>query len=75
MSNVESLERQVKDLSPEELAASRKWFIAYDWGVWDHHLEQDVVAGKPDPLADKALRDYAGREIYQVLNHHPSPAF
>ncbi len=59
MSNVENLERRVKDLSPEELAASRKWFLSYDWEVWDHQLEQDVVAGKPDPLADKALRDHA----------------
>ena len=59
MGNVEKLERQVKDLSSEELAAFRKWFLAYDWEVWDRQLEQDVAAGKLDALAEKALRDHA----------------
>jgi hypothetical protein len=59
MSDVENLERQVKDLSPEELAAFRKWFLAYDWEVWDRQLEQDVAAGKLDALAEKALRDHS----------------
>ncbi len=59
MGDVENLERQVKDLSPEELAAFRKWFLAYDWEVWDRQLEQDVAAGKLDALAEKALRDHA----------------
>jgi len=59
MSKVEDLERQVKELSPEELAAFREWFIAFDWEVWDRQLEQDVRAGKLDPLAEKALRDHA----------------
>jgi hypothetical protein len=59
MSNVENLEHQVKALSPEELAAFRRWFLAYDWEVWDRQLEQDVAAGKLDALAEKALRDHA----------------
>ncbi|HEV8718629.1 MAG TPA: hypothetical protein VGX03_38155 [Candidatus Binatia bacterium] len=59
MSDVENLGRQVKDLSPEELAAFRKWFLAYDWEVWDRQLEQDVAAGKLDALAEKALRDHS----------------
>ena len=59
MGDVEKLERQIKDLSPEELAAFRKWFLAYDWEVWDRQLEQDVAAGKLDALAEKALQDHA----------------
>ena len=59
MGDVEKLERQIKDLSPEDLAAFRKWFLAYDWDVWDRQLEQDVAAGKLDALAEKALRDHA----------------
>ena len=58
MGDVENLERQVKDLPPAELAAFRKWFLAYDWEVWDRQLEQDVAAGKLDALAEKALRDH-----------------
>ena len=59
MGDVEKLECQIKDLSPEELSAFRKWFLAYDWEVWDRQLEQDVAAGKLDALAEKALRDHA----------------
>jgi hypothetical protein len=59
MTKVKNLERQVKDLSPEELVAFRRWFLAYDWEAWDRQLQQDVAAGKLDPLAEKALRDHA----------------
>lgn len=59
MSDIESIERQVKDLSREELAAFRGWFLAYDWEVWDRQLEQDVAAGKLDVLAERALREHA----------------
>jgi hypothetical protein len=59
MGSVEDLERQVKDLSPEELAAFRRWFLAYDWAAWDRQLKHDVAAGKLDALAEKALRDHA----------------
>lgn len=59
MTKVKSLERQVKDLSPGELVAFRRWFLAYDWEAWDRQLEQDVAAGKLDPRAEKALRDHA----------------
>ncbi len=58
MGKVENLERRVKELSPEELAAFREWFNAYDWEVWDRRLEQDVLAGKLEPLAEKVLRDH-----------------
>ena len=66
MGDVENLERQVKDLSPEELAAFRKWFLAYDWEVWERQLEQDVTAGKLDALAEKALRDHAAGKSFRI---------
>lgn len=59
MSNVENIEHQVKALSPDELTAFRRWFLAYDWEVWDRQLEQDVASGKLDSLAEKALHDHA----------------
>jgi hypothetical protein len=59
MSKVESIEQQIKALSPEELAQLREWFLEFDWALWDHQLERDVAAGKLDELAQKALRDHA----------------
>jgi hypothetical protein len=56
MSKVESIEQQIENLSPVELAAFRRWYAAFDAEAWDHRFEADVKAGKLDSLADKALR-------------------
>jgi hypothetical protein len=58
MSRVEHLERQVKDLSPEELKAFRDWFADYDAEVWDAQIEADSRNGKLRSLAERALRDH-----------------
>ena len=59
MTNVDKLERDVKALSPEELAAFRKWFLAYEWEGWDRQLDEDIAIGKLEAHAEKALRDHA----------------
>ncbi|MBI4192863.1 MAG: hypothetical protein HY525_20310 [Betaproteobacteria bacterium] len=59
MSKVESIEEQIKALSPEQLSQLREWFLEFDWALWDRQLERDVAAGKLDELAQKALRDHA----------------
>jgi hypothetical protein len=58
MTRVETLERDVQGLNPEELAAFRAWFAAYDWQAWDRQLEADVAAGKLDAFASEALAEY-----------------
>jgi hypothetical protein len=55
MTKVESLEREVEKLSPEELAAFREWFATYDADAWDEQIERDVRAGKLDRMATEAL--------------------
>ena len=59
MKKVESIERQVQDLSAEELTAFRKWFAAFDAEAWDRQFEADVAAGRLDEMAARALRDHA----------------
>ncbi|OHB77042.1 MAG: hypothetical protein A2Z25_16650 [Planctomycetes bacterium RBG_16_55_9] len=62
MTKIQRLEREIKELTPGELAAFRKWFHDYDSVVWDEQIEEDAVAGKLDKLAEKALADHkAGR--------------
>jgi hypothetical protein len=56
MSKVESIEQQIENLSPTELAAFRRWYAAFDAAAWDNEFEADVKAGKLDAFADKALR-------------------
>jgi len=55
MSKVESIEREVKDLTPSELAAFRRWFHEFDAQLWDRQIEEDVRKGRLDKLADEAL--------------------
>ena len=53
MTKVESIEREVRDLSA---------FAEFDAAEWDRQLEEDVASGKLDRLADAALADHnAGR--------------
>jgi hypothetical protein len=59
MGKIENIERQIKALSPEELAQFRAWFLEFDWTVWDRQLEADIQAGKLDRLAQEARRDHA----------------
>ncbi len=59
---MESIESQIQELSPEELATLREWFASFDAEAWDRQFEADVKAGKLDALAERALRDHlAGR--------------
>lgn len=59
MSKIADLERQVAELSEEELAQFRKWFAEFDADAWDRQLETDIESGKLDALADEALQDHA----------------
>ena len=62
MGKVESIELQIQELSPEELATLREWFAGYNAEAWDGQFEADVTAGKLDALSEHARRDHlAGR--------------
>ncbi len=66
MDKIAKVGREIRDFSPAELAAFRKWFHDFDAEAWDRQFEEDVQAGKLDTLAEaalKALEDGAGREI------------
>jgi hypothetical protein len=57
MSTVHEIEQAIRGLGPQDLAALRDWFVAFDAEAWDRQLEQDVAAGRLDKLAGEALRD------------------
>jgi hypothetical protein len=62
MTKIEKLERDVRDLSPKELASFREWFAAFDAAAWDRQFEEDAKSGRLDRLADEALAEHrAGR--------------
>ena len=66
MTKIESLEKEVEQLSPQELRAFRRWFAEFDAELWDQEIERDVAAGKLDRLADEAIAEHKrgeGRDI------------
>ncbi|MBI4557834.1 MAG: hypothetical protein HY706_09635 [Candidatus Hydrogenedentes bacterium] len=62
MTKVESIERQLRELSPEELVEFRRWFAEFDADALDRQFEADVHPGKLDALAERALRSHAAGE-------------
>lgn len=66
MTRVDLLEDQVRNLTPQELAAFRAWFAEYDWQKWDAQFERDVAAGKLDALASEALAEYERGETTKL---------
>lgn len=58
MGKIEKIEQEVQELSPDELAQFRAWFLEYDWTAWDHQIERDSQAGRLDALAAQARRDH-----------------
>jgi hypothetical protein len=57
MSSIQEIEQAIRQLSSEDMAAFRTWFIEFDASLWDRQLEIDVTAGRLDKLADEALLD------------------
>ena len=57
MSNVHEIEKAVRSLAPQDLAAFRAWFAEFDAETWDSQMEEDVAAGRLDRFAEEALHD------------------
>jgi uncharacterized protein (DUF433 family) len=59
MSTIQEIEDAIQKLPKADLAALRAWFAQFDAAAWDRQLEQDVVTGRLDKLAQEALREFA----------------
>jgi hypothetical protein len=57
MSSVDQAEKAVRELSANQLAEFRRWFLKFDAEIWDAEFEEDARAGKLDRLGEKALED------------------
>jgi hypothetical protein len=58
MTKLKKLEHEVKELTPNELSAFRKWFQKFDAAMWDYQIEEDAKTGRLDKLAQKALSNH-----------------
>jgi hypothetical protein len=57
MSTVHEIEDAIRKLPELDLVALRAWFAEFDATAWDRQFERDVAEGRPDALAQEALRD------------------
>jgi hypothetical protein len=57
MTTVQEIEKAVINLSKDDLSSFRDWFLEYDAAVWDRKFEEDVVSGRLDRFAAKALAE------------------
>jgi len=55
MGKIESLEKEIESLSPDEMVRFRTWFMEYDSEIWDRKIKDDIEAGKLVDLAEDAL--------------------
>ncbi len=55
---VQKVEKAVSSLKPDELSKFRAWFEEFDALMWDKQFEEDVMSGKLDTIAKKAVADF-----------------
>ena len=66
MTTVETIERAIEQLPPEELAKFRRWFLEFDAAAWDAQIAADAAAGKFDALAEEALAEYRSGKAREI---------
>ncbi len=59
MSEVEELEARIINLSRQDMARLRDWFLQLDDQLWDQQIASDLKAGKFKGLIDKAREEHA----------------
>jgi hypothetical protein len=58
MRKIDEIEQQIQELSREEFAELREWFLEQDWKAWDAQIEADAEAGKLDKFVSEAKAGY-----------------
>ncbi len=66
MTSVANIEKKISNLSYEELAELRGWFISFDSDAWDAQIEADAKKGKLDFLAREALEEYKSGKAREI---------
>ncbi len=59
MSEIEELEARIINLTRQDMAKLRDWFLELDNALWDQQIASDFKAGKFKGLIDKARQELA----------------
>ena len=63
---LDTIEKAVAGLPPDELARFREWFAQFDSDQWDAQIESDAAAGKLDDFANEALAEYHAGKVKEI---------
>ena len=63
---LDTIEKAVAGLSPDELVRFREWFSEFDGDQWDAQIETDAAAGKLDDFANEALAEYRAGKAKEI---------
>jgi hypothetical protein len=66
MTSLETIERAIEQLSADELATFRRWFLEFDAAAWDAQIEADAAARKFDAIAETALAEYRSGKAREI---------
>ena len=58
MSTIEQIEAAILKLPPSDYQKLVQWLLDLDYERWSEKLEQDILGGKLDNLAQEALADF-----------------
>ncbi len=58
MSTIEQIEAAILKLPPGDYQKLVQWLLDLDYERWSEQLEQDILGGKLDTLAEEALADF-----------------
>jgi hypothetical protein len=66
MTSVAEIESAVAKLPPDELAAFRTWFEAFEAERFDRAIADGAASGKLDRFADEALADLRNGDVREL---------
>lgn len=58
MTKLETIEKQIASLDPQDIKRLAEWFEEYKSDLWDQQIEADIKAGVFDDLAAQVLADH-----------------
>ncbi len=58
MSTIEQIEAAILKLPASDYQKLVQWLLDLDYQRWSQQIEQDILSGKLDPLAQEALADF-----------------
>jgi len=58
MSTIEQIEAAILKLPPSDYQKLVQWLPDVEYQRWSEQLEQDIIGGKLDTLAEEALADF-----------------